>query len=116
MKIENATIHDARLQFEYDNRFLCLSLWLKTNHGIYSFGGICLGHRFQKEFNPTGGDHAFWWIKRVFDIADVVSFDELKDRPVRVEIDDKGFVKAIGHIVKDDWFYPEKDFKKESQQ
>ena len=63
MKIENAIIDSATLRFEYDNRFLCLSLWLKTQHRqVRKFGGVSLGSRFQKEFNRNAGDYAFWWI------------------------------------------------------
>ena len=115
MKIENAIIDSATLMFEYDNRFLCLSLWLKTQHNMRKFGGVNLGSRFQKEFNRNAGDYAFWWIKRVFDIVDVESFDELKGKPLRIEIDDNNDISAIGHIINDDWFCPKKDFGEEEK-
>lgn len=115
MKIENAIIDSATLRFEYDGRFLCLNLWLKTQYKMRKFGGISLGSRFQKEFNCNAGDYAFWWIKRVFDIVDVESFDELKGKPLRIEIDDNDSISAIGHIINDDWFCPKKDFEEEEK-
>ena len=110
MKVENAIIYNATLSFEYDNRYLCLSLWLKTQRRMYKFGGVNLGSRYQKEFNRNTADYAFWWIKRIFDIANVESFDNLKGKTIRIEIDDNDFVHAIGHIIADDWFCPKKDF------
>lgn len=115
MKIENAIIESAKLGFEYDNRFLCLTLWLKSQCHCGSFGGVNLGSRFQKKFNPNAGDYAFWWIKRVFDIADVKSLDELKGKAIRIEIDENHSISAIGHIIKDDWFCPKKDFEEEQK-
>ena len=115
MKIENAIIDSATLRFEYDNRFLCLSLYLETQSRMRKFGGINLGNRFQKEFNRNAGDYAFWWIKRVFDIVGVESFDELKGKPLRIEIDDNNSISAIGHIINDDWFCPKKDFGEEEK-
>lgn len=116
MKIENAIIDSATLRFEYDNRFLCLSLWLKTQHcQVRKFGGVNLGSRFQKEFNRNAGDYTFWWIKRVFDIADVESFDDLGGKTIRIEIDDNDDISAIGHIISNDWFCPKKDFKEEEK-
>lgn len=116
MKIENAIIDSATLRFEYDNRFLCLSLWLKTQHRMYKFGGVNLGSRHQKEFNRNAGDYAFWWIKRIFDIVNVESFDDLKGKAVRIEIDDNDYINAIGHIIVDDWFCPKKDFGEEENE
>lgn len=115
MKIENAIIDGATLRFEYDNRFLCLSLWLKTQHNMRKFGGVNLGNRFQKEFNRNAGDYAFWWIKRVFDIADVEDLDDLKGKTLRIEINDNDDISAIGHIINDDWFCPKKDFGEEGK-
>ena len=113
MKEINAIIRKADLEFEYDNRFLCLNLWLESNGQNWKFGGVNLGNRFTKEFNPTGGEYAFWWIKRVFDIADVVSMSELNGKTLRIRLDDNGKINAIGHIISNDWFCPENDFKKQ---
>lgn len=111
MKQINAIIQEAELVFEYDNRFLCLNLWLRANNYNWKFGGINLGNRFKKKFDPRGGEHAFWWIKRVFDVADVESMSELAGKAVRLRINDDNKIEAIGHIVKEDWFCPDGDFK-----
>ena len=44
------------------------------------------------------------------EVAEVETFSDLAGRSIRVEIEN-GLIKAIGHIVKDDWFRPEEDFK-----
>ena len=36
---------------------------------------------------------------------------KLVGKTIRVEINEKGLISAIGHIVKDDWFNPSSDFE-----
>lgn len=109
-KIFNALVESATLFFE-EHGYLCLNLTVKRYGGCQSFGGINLGSRFQKTYKPDGGDTAFWYIKRVFDICGVDNLNEIPGRTIRIRLDDRDRIEAIGHIINEDWFSPKIDFK-----
>lgn len=109
--IYNAKINSTSLEFE-DHGCLCLNLYLVHEGGHQMFGGYNLMSKFQKEFKRDGGDHAGWYIKRVFDICEVDNYKDLIGKAIRVKIED-GLIKAIGNIINDDWFEPRIDFKKD---
>ena len=44
------------------------------------------------------------------EIAEITEWNQLVGKTIRVKLND-GRVNAIGHIIKNDWFYPEEDFK-----
>ncbi len=90
-----------------------LSGWLTLDYGGtgQGFGGISLylpkSFKNHQVMSPAGH-----WIFRVMELAGVEKWSELKGKTLRVRASFSG-VQAIGHIVKDDWFCPEDDFKKE---
>lgn len=111
IEIKNAVIEAARIDFA-DRGFL--DCWLTLNYGGsgQGFGGYVL-------YIPKSWDHhkiespAGHFIFRAMEIAGVTSWDAMKGRTIRAKVDGNGWGKilAIGHIVKDDWFSPEEDFK-----
>jgi hypothetical protein len=82
------------------------------------YGGACQGFGGYSLYLPTGFKHhsiqscAGHWISRILQVADVSRWSLLKGKTIRVRANYAG-VDAIGHIVKDDWFYPRRDFQAE---
>ena len=106
--ITNAVITDYSLNL---SRGFALDLWLYLDFGEFQqgFGGYVL-HKVGDGFDPTAGNYAGYYITRVMEIAGVDKLKDLKGKTIRVD-HSPNIVKGIGHIVKDDWFYPSKDFK-----
>jgi len=88
-----------------------LTMWVGLNYGgsRQVFGGyaLYLPKSFTRHELKSAAGHFIW---RVMEIAEVSELKQLAGKTVRVRIID-GSVKAIGHIVKDDWFCPEDDFE-----
>ncbi|MHC5536844.1 hypothetical protein ACYOEI_01060 [Singulisphaera rosea] len=103
--IERAVINDAERGM--------LTAWLQLNYGGtgQGFGGYALylpkTYSHHKVESPAG--HFIW---RCMEIAGVTSWDAIAGKTIRVKLDKPGFggsILGIGHIVKDDWFYPKLD-------
>lgn len=79
-----------------------ISAWLYLDYGG-SGQGVAGEIRLHARDLP-----GFIW--RVLEIAGVTEWAQLKGRTIRVRSEHTK-VHAIGHIVKDDWFYPSDDFE-----
>ena len=108
-EIKNAIIDYAHVEIE-DHGTLTVSIGLDYGGLHQGFGGYAL--YLPKSFSHHRIDMGFagHFIYRVMELADVKRFDELKGKTVRADCE-WGKVHGIGHIVKDDWFYPDKDFE-----
>lgn len=112
--VRNAVITGTSLFIE---RGSWLSVDVVFDYGGISqcFGGFILhnvGTKPEKGmgYRPSCAGH---FIARVMEVAGVTEWTELKGRTVRVDCDEDK-VYGIGHIVRNDWFYPRKDFGHES--
>lgn len=110
--IKNAVIERVSID---DAQRGVLSAWLYLDYGGsgQGFGGhaLYLPKSFDHHELKSYAGHFIW---RCMEIAGVTSWDAIKGKTIRVKTDGEfGMIIAIGHIVKDDWFCPEQDFKRE---
>ena len=89
-----------------------LSAWLYLDYGGsgQGFGGytLYLPKNFKHSTNQKNYAGHFIW--RAMEVAGVYEWSQLKGKTIRVKCEHSK-IRAIGHIVKDDWFDPSEDFK-----
>lgn len=110
-QIKNAIIESVSLTSDDHG---CLSAWLHLdygNGGSQGFGGyaLYLPKCFSHHTLESVAGHFIW---RCMEIAGVTEWSKLPGKTIRVK-GNYSHIEAIGHIVKDDWFCPEEEFKKE---
>lgn len=101
---KNALIKSVSLSFEDHG---ILSIWLHLDYGGegQEFGGYALYNPNFPKLDVTG---KFVW--RCMEIAGVMNWDSVVGKTIRVKASHSG-VRAIGHILKDDWFEPAVELK-----
>lgn len=111
VEIKNAIIESVSLDCK--EGFLSSFVGLDYGGAGQGFGGFALylpkSFTHHKVNSPAGH-----WIYRVMEVAGVTDFNQVKGKSVRVQVEN-GIVTGIGHIIKDDWFFPKKDFEKASE-
>lgn len=110
VEVKNAIIKSVRL--DTGDRGL-LTAWIFLDYGgsEQGFGGHALYLPKDWANYRSDGDLAGHFIFRSMAIAGVGEWSKLPGKTVRAAIEN-GFVTGIGHIVKNDWFYPKIDFEK----
>lgn len=107
-EIKNAIIESVVL--EKGDRGV-LQCWLHLN-----YGGSGQGFGDYSLYIPESYTHhklksfAGHFIFRCMEIADVEDWSKMKGKSIRVKSTHCS-IKAIGHIINDDWFEPSLDFK-----
>ena len=106
-EIESVTIDDADRGF--------LTAWLHLNYGGsgQGFGGYTLylpNSFFHADNQANFAGHFIW---RCMEVGGVTRWNDLKGKTIRVEREDGwgGSILRVGHIVKDIWFDPKKEFE-----
>lgn len=107
---QNAIIESASITSS--DRIDCLDVWLGLKYGgggCQGFGGFAL--YLPKSSNnhnimSVAGHHIY----RIMEIAGVTEWDKLVGKTIRVQ-SSWSKVYKIGHIIKDDWFCPEEEYK-----
>lgn len=107
-EIKNAMIKSTSLSSDDHG---VLSSWLHLDYGgVYQgFGGyaLYLPKDFKHHKIVSAAGHFIW---RVMEIASVTEWSKLPGRTLRVKLN-RGHIHSIGHILNDDWFSPDDDFK-----
>ena len=113
MESRNAIIERAEISIDDHG---VLTAWIFFDYGDGGHQGLG-GHAL---YLPKSFSHhsihgpAGHFIFRVMEIAGVTEWKELVGKCVRVRAESPlGKIQSIGHIVKNDWFDPTEDFKKE---
>ena len=111
-EIKNAVITSVRFDTERG-----LSAWLMLDYGGsgQGFGGHLLYAPEGWSAHNSGGCLTGHFIYRCLEIAGADDWSKLVGKTIRVRSDCTGIggmIEAIGHIVKDDWFYPKEEFGK----
>lgn len=101
-EVLNAKITSTKLGEEHG--CLTADLLVKGESWGCTFGGYCLDHWFAE----TGKHHSsdgYGAIIELMKTLEVESWEELKNKYVRVEIEGwGGKILRIGHLMKDKWF------------
>jgi len=87
-----------------------LTAWLHLDLGGcgQGFGGYALYWPDREDM--LKGNYAGVFIHRCIEIGGVEKWEQLPGKTIRVIKDSwAGPIEAIGHIIKDDWFYPDKE-------
>ena len=104
----NATITNADITTA-DRGFL--DCWITLDYGgtCQAFGGytLYLPKSFKHHNMMSIAGH---FIFRIMELAGVTEWKDLVGKNIRVR-KEWSKIHAIGHIIKDDWFCPEEDFK-----
>lgn len=108
MEIKNARIKSVTITTEDHG---CLSAWIHLDYGGsgQGFGGYAL-YLPESYSNHSTKSLAGHFIYRVLEVTEVHKWEDLKGKTIRVKADNGG-VYAIGHILNDNWFCPEEEWK-----
>ncbi len=109
METKNAIIESVKLTTE---DLGCLSAWVYLDYGGsgQGFGGYSLYLPKSFAHSTNQKNYAGHFIYRVLEIAGVMNWENVKGKTIRVKSNDCG-VEEIGHIVRNDWFNPKKEFE-----
>lgn len=106
---KNAVITSTSLGAE-DHGIFTVSLCLEYESGVQCFGGYAMDSYDKIKKRRVGTAYGLEFIKRVMDTVGVTEWSQLAGKHIRAEAEHIK-VHAIGHIVKDKWFNPERDLK-----
>ena len=106
--VTNAII--SGYNFSTDSGVLTIDVMLKYRSAGQGFGGYAL---YLPPNYKNGGDCCGRFIWRLMQVAEVGDLKHIVGRAIRVK-HTSNEVKAIGHIVNDDWFIPDVELKADS--
>lgn len=109
IEIKNAIITEAQITND-DHGLLTAWIYLDYGGSGQGFGGYALYLPKSYKHHRVNMGYAGHFIWRVMEIAGVAEWSKLQGKTIRVKCEHSK-VHEIGHIIKDDWFNPSKDFE-----
>jgi hypothetical protein len=109
LEIKNGVIESAFLGYE-DHGILTIMLQLNYGSSAQGFGGYQLDSYSEELKQRVPSKACGLFVQRILEVVGANSWDELKGKHVRVK-GDGWRLKAIGHILKDQWFVPSDELK-----
>jgi len=107
---KNAIIRSVNLGIE-DHGLMTAFVNLDFGSAQQGFGGFCLDEQPETEDGnrvPSRGLGLF--VARVLEVSGVTQWEKLPGTSVRT-LGDWERIDAIGHYLKDEWFWPKKEFE-----
>lgn len=105
--IKNAVITSTQLGHE-DHGILTCFLNLDYGGVGQGFGGYGLDRYCKETERRLGTAYGLAFIMRILDVLEVANWENLTGEHCRVDAEHSK-IHGIGHILKDKWFYPQKD-------
>ena len=106
-EIKNAIVESTQLGYE-DHGILTCMLMLNYDGSGQGFGGYGLDEYDKDTEKRRGTAYGLAFIMKILGVLEVSNWESVKGKHIRVDADN-GKVYGIGNILKDKWFYPEKD-------
>ncbi len=108
-QIRNAKVESTFLGYESHGILTCF-LHLDYGGAGQGFGGHTLDSYSEEKKERIGTSYGMAFIKKILDVLEVEKWEDLPEVHLRAD-QEHGKVHGIGHILKDQWFYPDKDLK-----
>ncbi|MDX9781240.1 MAG: hypothetical protein RBT66_09415 [bacterium] len=108
-EIKNAKIIGTMLGIE-DHSILTCWLYLNYDGAGQGFGGYALDTYDKVKSGRIGTAFGMEFIRRIMEVVEVEKWEDLTGQYCRVFADHSRVYK-IGHIIKDQWFDPDVEFK-----
>ena len=113
MQILNAHITNVTLSMA-DHGCLVFGLTVHISDGTgCTFGGYSIGHGYLGADTFEGSERGTASLMKIMDVVGVERWEDIKGHYIRVKVEKGcgGSIRAIGNIMKENWFTPEEFFK-----
>lgn len=106
-EIKNAIIERTMLGKE-DHGIMTAFLYLNFGGAGQGFGGYALDEFNQLLNKRVGMAYGMKFLIRILEVLEVEKWESLPGQHLRVDAE-WGRIHGIGHILKNNWFYPDKE-------
>lgn len=102
----NAIITAASLSIG-DFNSLTMDITVERPDGSFQgFGGYCLAKPDSDKVTP---DYTGTYILNMLKVTDCKDLESMVGKAIRIDLEN-GIIVGVGHIIKNRWFYPKREF------